>query len=302
MKTTMISDGKRVRAIADRFAADLQSELSARWEAWRFDLSRKELHEVVGALLARQVTLAVEFAQAPTCWNFHIGPLFLRALADVHITLAWIFADPNCSLERAQKFIYFGLGQEKLQLEHRRAEIEHEGREPGAEEKLLMEAVEAWINAQRYSFLTEVNVGSWSGLTVREMANQAGCLAFYNYVYQPWSGVVHSQWQHVGRFNVQQCGNPLHLHHLAPAVPRFYSELQLLYLAGKYADKSFRLFDDKTGVKVNMPSAFGVLDEALDGLGQGADASAVSRPEGATDVARQVEGAEASEGTGSTSD
>lgn len=202
MKTTIIKDGKQVRAIADRFAEDLQAELSARWEAWKPDLSKKELHEVVGALLARQVTLAVEFAQVPACWNYHVGPLFLRAMADVYISLAWILEDPSQSHERAQKYIYFGLGQEKLQLEHRRAEIEEEGRQPSGEECQGLEAAEGWINAQRYAFLTEVNVGNWSGRTVREMAKEAHCLDFYNYVYQPWSGVAHSMWQHIGRYNV----------------------------------------------------------------------------------------------------
>jgi hypothetical protein len=274
MKTTTIKDGKQIRALADQFADDLQVELSARWEAWKLDLSKKELHEVVGALLARQVTLAVEFSQAPACWSYHVGPLFLRAMADVYITLAWIFADPTQSLERARKFIYFGLGQEKLQLEHRRAEIKTEGREPNADERAYFESVEAWINAQHYTFLTEVNVGNWSGLTVREMAKEADCLDFYNYVYQPWSGVAHSMWHHVGRYNVEQCGNPLHLNHLTPAVPRFYSDLHLLNLAGKYTHKAFRLFDQKTGVKVEVPSAFVRLDDGLEQLGREADAAA----------------------------
>lgn len=268
MKTTMISDGKQVRETADRFAEELQLELDARWEAWQIDLSRKELHEVVGALLARQVTLAVEFAQSPACWNYHVGPLFLRAMADVYITLAWIFNEPKESLERAQKFIYFGLGQEKLQLEHRRAEIEREGREPSAEEKLGIDAMEAWIDGQRYSFLTEVNVGSWSGLTIRKMAEEAGCIDFYNYVYQPWSGVAHSQWHHIGRYNVEPCTNPLHLNHLAPSVPRLYSDLHMLFLAGKYAEKALRLLDAKAGLKVEVTSAFANLNDALDQLGQ----------------------------------
>ncbi|HHH28506.1 MAG TPA: hypothetical protein ENK57_09190, partial [Polyangiaceae bacterium] len=245
MKSKMINDGKQVREIADRFADDLQVELAARWEAWQLDLSRKELHEVVGALLARQVTLAVEFAQVPACWNYHVGPLFLRAMADVYITLAWIFNEPTERLERAQKFIHFGLGQEKLQLEHRHAEIKRKGRELSTEERLHSESVKAWIDAQQYSFLTEVNVGSWSDLTIRKMAEEAGCIDFYNYVYQPWSGVAHSQWQHVGRYNVEHCAYPLPLNHLVPAAPMLYSDLHLLYRAGKYAEKALRLFDEK---------------------------------------------------------
>ena len=269
MKTTTIKYGKKVRDLADQFAESLLIELSARWTSWKIDLSKKELHEVIGALLARQVTLAVEFARAPACWNQHVGPLFLRAMADVYISIAWILANPTKRLERAQMFIFFGLGQEKLQLEHRRAEIERDNRSPTDEERETLENIEAWINMQRYSFLTEVNVGSWSGITTRAMAEEAGCIDFYNYVYQLWSGATHSQWQHIGRFNVQQCGNPLHLNHLAPAAQSQYCQLHVLLLAAKYADRALQVFDSKIGLKVDVPSAFAELSQSLESLARG---------------------------------
>jgi len=31
------------------------------------------------------------------------------------------------------------------------------------------------------------------------MAEEAGCIDFYNYVYSPFSGCVHSMWQHIGQ-------------------------------------------------------------------------------------------------------
>jgi len=83
-------------------------------------------------------------------------------MADVFIFLAWVLKDP---LERSHKFVLYGLGQAKPQVEPHKAQIVD--REPTPEEKLLIEASEAWINSQRFTFLTEVNVGSWSGIPTR---------------------------------------------------------------------------------------------------------------------------------------
>ena len=94
------------------------------------------------------------------------------------------------------------------------------------------------------------------------MAEDAGCLDFYNHVYTPWSAVAHSTWQHIGRYNVTQCQNPLHGFHLVPAAIDA-EDLTVLYLAGKYADKTFRLFDTKIGVKTSTASAFDGLVSGL---------------------------------------
>jgi len=122
-------------------------------------------------------------------------------MADVYITLAWILKAPD---ERARKFILYGLGQEKLQLEHRKTQIAD--RKPTPEEQLMIDASKAWINSQRFTFLTEVNLGSWSGLPTREMADQAGCLDFYNYVYMPFSARAHSSNSNFGSHDVSRLG------------------------------------------------------------------------------------------------
>ena len=75
-----------VLVLAERFAARASEELSERLSAWKTDLSREEEHAVLGALLARQVTLASELALSPSFWNGHVAPLLLRAMADVYIT------------------------------------------------------------------------------------------------------------------------------------------------------------------------------------------------------------------------
>jgi hypothetical protein len=39
-----------------------------------------------------------------------------------------------------------------------------------------------------------------------------------------------------------------------------------LHRAAEYAEKSFKLFDKKTGVRTKLPSAFELLNDALESL------------------------------------
>src|SRR5690606_26275691 len=105
----------------------------------------------------------------------------LRAMAEVHISVAWILADPD---ERTARFIHYALGQAKLELEHRR---QHLGQDISPDQQDMLDESEAWINAQQFTFLTTVNLGSWSGLSARKMAEEADCLDFYDMVYTPFS-------------------------------------------------------------------------------------------------------------------
>ena len=205
------SDFRQIKQLIMVFIKQARIELKERWEKWILDLAKNEVHEVVGALLARQVTLARQLAESPQIWNNHTAPIILRAMADVYISLAWILQEP---LDRSRKFIFYGLGQAKLELEHRKAEIGD--REHTPEEKMCIEACESWINSQRFTFLTEVNVGSWSGINTRQMADEADCIDFYNFVYNPFSACSHSTWHHVARYNLMQCANPLHQNHQVP--------------------------------------------------------------------------------------
>jgi hypothetical protein len=61
---------------------------------------------------------------------------------------------------------------------------------------------------------------------------------------------------------LQQSLAPLHE---TPVVPPSMIDPHYLFLAGKYLDKGFRLFDEKTGVKVGAASAFD-LSVALEEL------------------------------------
>jgi hypothetical protein len=252
-------DNTIVRGFIENYITMVRAELVERWKKWKLDLTQREVHEVIGALLACQVSKSTQLASAPSIWNGHVAPLILRTMTDTYITLAWITRDP---IDRAKKYIVYGLGQEKLHLEHRKAQLQTQGIDPN--EDPLIRASEEWLNSQRYTFLTEVNVGSWAGLDTRSMADEADCIDLYNLAYTPFSAATHSMWQHVSKYNLIPCSNPLHGYHQIPVdmdIP--FADPDYLYRAAKYVEKSYKLFDETFGVKVIVPSAFVALAEAL---------------------------------------
>jgi Family of unknown function (DUF5677) len=226
-----------------------QKELKYRWENWDISFENYEIYQIIGALIARQVTLATQMGGAPTIWNSHISPILHRTMADTYITFAWILKDP---IDRARKYISYGLGQNKLILEHRKAKH----KEGDVDDQEINDSYEKWANMQRYTFMTDVDIGSWSGLSTRKMAEEADCIDFYNYVYITFSPATHSMWNHVGRFNVIPCRNPLHKYHLVPCNPDLPNDIFNFYLSAKYLEKTFNLFDKTFDQSIDFKSAY----------------------------------------------
>ena len=247
-------DGIDIEPVLAEYRQAVDRELAERLASWPPDFAKIHVHEVIGGMLARQVTLAKEVANAPSLWNGHSAPILLRAMADAYINVAWLLLDPSI---RCLKFISFGLGQAKLELEHRRAQMG--GREPTPDEALMLESQEQWIDSQRSSFLQDVDLGKWSGISVRQMADEAGCIDFYNYVYAPFSSCAHSMWQHIGLYNLTTCNNPLHRYHRMPISVDHEPSLYYFILAAEYWDKTLKLFDENVGFTRVNTSAFETL-------------------------------------------
>ena len=91
------------------------------------------------------------------------------------------------------------------------------------------------------------------------MAEEAGCIDLYNYVYTPFSAATHNMWHHIGRYNLKACLNPLHGLHYVPVDYQLPSHTSYLRLAAKYTDKAFHLFNEKTGIKPMSPTSYEIL-------------------------------------------
>jgi hypothetical protein len=63
------------------------------WGKVEIEYDKLEAYSVIGGLLSRQVTMSIQMARSPNILNGHSAPLFLRAMTDLHIALAWIMLD-----------------------------------------------------------------------------------------------------------------------------------------------------------------------------------------------------------------
>ena len=248
--------------LMETFVQHLFGRVRARWEVWKIGSEERHVYEVICGLLARQATLAAEFARNPGIWNPHSAPLFFRSMVENVITLGWILKEPN---ERARQFMLFGLGQENLLLEHRKASLQEQGLDP--DDDPTIKEWEQWINGQRYTFLTEVNVGSL-GPSSREMAEESGLIDLHRFDYALWSGTTHSMWQHIVRFNLEHCKNPLHGYHRVPSFSYLQPDSELLLRAAEYVDKSIEIFDKATGIVVGDLSATEVLEREFEKMAE----------------------------------
>lgn len=243
------------------FTHFVHHDFRARESAWELDLGKPQERQVVLALLARQATLAIEIVSNPGTWNPNTAPVLLRAMADVHITLVWLLQRPD---ERVPLYVQDGLGAIKLEIAHRKEELKKGRGTDNEQQRPYLEQLEIWLESQQFEFLTEVNLGSWSGKNTRVMAQEAGCIDFYNYVFQPFSAAVHSHWSHVGRINVEYCHNPTHNFHLLPTIPFLQPDTHWCRMAGKYLAKTLDSFDDFIG-KPELPvRSYSVITEALE--------------------------------------
>ena len=251
MKKTSESAEDLLSEFVKGYTANVVDGFESRWSQITLEIYANHIHECIGGLLARQATLSIELANAPAIWNGHIAPLILRCMTDAYITLAWILGDPQ---ERSVKYIDHGLGQEKLFIEYLEEELRNNPDQEDAESTREMIRVrKGWLNSQLAEWATEVNVGSWSGISTRDMAKEIGRESIYRFSYVPFSGPAHNMWQHVGIYNMRPCTNPLHKRHLVPKLQSSAWHPDFMYRSAKYLSITYELVDDKMGTKSDVP-------------------------------------------------
>ena len=143
-------------ATVSDYIDEARDAFNKRLDSWKVDIFEREMNDVVGGLLARQVSLATTIAHSPPIWNLHCLPVVLRCMADVYITFSWILRDPK---PRSRQFIEYGLGQEKLAIEKYQEALAGEPNPPPEGARLIAER-EQLLDAERYRFLIPVNLGA----------------------------------------------------------------------------------------------------------------------------------------------
>jgi len=262
-KMTELND---IMEVMESYSGIVEQGMNERWEKLPVEIYESETYETIGGLMARQATLTIELAMSPSIWTGHIAPLILRCMTDVHITLAWILSEPA---ERSKKYILYGLGQEKLQIEHLKADADQDDEQI----QKMIEIKEAWLNDQRRDFMTEVNVGNWAGLNTRQMAIEAGCEGLYKFAYTPFSGVAHNMWQHISIYNLKPCINPMHKYHKVPTIRKVPIEPDYVYRSAKYINRTYDAIDKKYKLDIEAMMPLDYLVEEFNKLNTDEDSA-----------------------------
>lgn len=264
----------RLWDIISDYNRNVIAELYERWKLWKYQKQYRERHEVIGGLLSRQVTLATQLANAPSIWNAHVAPVILQAMTNAYIMLAWVFEDPN---ERAQKFIACGVEREKLAISYLKDYLKALGRKPAKDEMLRKR--ETWLATQRYPFLSKAKDRIPHEKDTRTMAEEAGCADLYEFSDTYFNAAMQSTWDHIARYNLSLSATPPDEYHRIPIVTSMDPNIDYLHRAAEYVEKAFTLFDKKTGIRAKLPSAFELLNDALEDLAETTEQSETQNKE-----------------------
>jgi hypothetical protein len=159
-------------------------------------------------------------------------------MVDCLISLRWILIDPT---QRSQEFIGYGQGQAKLLVAH----LERKLLDQPDDESIsrMIEGKKEWIQSQKLIPFVEVNLRSWSGSSVRQMAKEAGDEDLYHFAFSPFSACVHNTWEHMHPYDTQACDNPLHKRHRIAGRLDDGISPDYLFRAAKYLTLAFESFD-----------------------------------------------------------
>jgi hypothetical protein len=247
---------------SNRLCENISQNLDERTENFRRgDGFETAVNSVLSTLLARQSSLASGLAESPLTWSGHIAPLVLRSMIDLLITYRWILLEPR---QRAQEYISYGLGIEKLLTANYQEKVES-GFE-GLDVRRIIEANLAWIESQQFQMFVSVNLGSWSGSSVRKMCDEIGDPDLYKFSYTPFSACVHNTWNHVGKWNARMCDNPLHKRHMIGTIKEVWPIVDFTYRACKYLELvliEFDQFYQHSSSVVSPTTAFGSAADEL---------------------------------------
>ncbi len=139
------------------------------------------------------------------------GRIILRIIVESLITLKFLVQKDDANLWK--KFRTYGIGMEKLAFL----------KNPDEDDKpnfISLEDLHKYINEDMWQEYSDIEIKSWAGQNLRQMAQDAGIKDFYDKYYDLSSSYVHGNWGAIRDTVFTNCLNPLHRFHLIPHIPR----------------------------------------------------------------------------------
>jgi hypothetical protein len=233
------SIAESLSSVFEALDSEIVRALDLAWSKSPVDMAHPLESELYGALLTRQIRFVRHLLTKPDYWNSELGGLVLRAMAESTIALGWLIR--KGTPEDRQQFWLYGLGQEKLALDHLAA-LPLAGQFLPRRRERDIAARHEWLESQRANQLLPVDLSNWTTLSVRQLAEQGGMIDTYNNVYAPMSAHVHGSWNAIGRTCMRYCMNPLHRFHMIPDVEEISIDLTVPLAAVRVLQDGWNAF------------------------------------------------------------
>lgn len=175
-----------------------------------YDPERQEIHAGLVARAGREVITALGH---PDLWCAEHGSHVGRILVETRILLGWMATQDATIYRRYQEY---GAGKAKL---YARIidELPEDARIDGFAEAIA-ELGRLSHNDSGLDLRVVDTADSFSGRSIRAMAEECGLLDMYRHTYYLASGVTHSEWWSVEAHAMERCQNILHRGHLIPSL------------------------------------------------------------------------------------
>ena len=239
-----------------QLAMDLLASYIEALERSPSDLYFHERHEVHAGLVCRAGREVITALGNRDLWCIEHGAHVARVLIEVRIYLKWMSLQDVDIYRRYQEF---GAGKAKLYARIM-DEVSDISDTLGAKE-----ALEELLRLSHNDGVLDVRVvdtaDSFSGVSIRAMAEACGLLDLYRRSYYLASGVAHSEWWSVETHAMERCLNVLHRGHLIPTMS--LSTGDVVALAESWVDQLYALMYDSFTILGTNATA---VDEAFNWL------------------------------------
>ncbi|MFF5215426.1 DUF5677 domain-containing protein [Micromonospora sp. NPDC000442] len=176
-----------------------------------YDQERQEVHSGLVARAGREVITALG---VPDLWSMEHGAHVGRILVEVRIYLQWMGLQGPSIYRSYQEY---GSGKAKLYTRIASEFPEHLLSRPDV--KKAVDELDRLSHSDDVIDHRIVDTGdSFSGKSLRAMAQESGLIDLYRHAYYIASGVTHSEWWSVETHCMERCLNILHRGHLIPSL------------------------------------------------------------------------------------
>ncbi len=210
----------RIQACVEQFLETIDGEPSV------IDFYAPARYEVASGLVLRAARAVWAVVSDPSLWSSEHSSHIVRQLVETEIVLAWL---EQAEADAYVQYQQWGRGRLKL---HRRVMAEFAESLPGDAPDFLTASIarmEDRLGGDVGEQMIDVSVAStFSGISMRQMADEVGRADLYRLQYQMASGYGHAEWWTIEDEHMTRCVNPLHRFHLMPAVDRPFSSEQRL--------------------------------------------------------------------------